>query len=245
MLDTAHAQNQSAPDVTSQLMSVCDYLQHSWRFANIDGFLLDFEGYTLKLLAEQGPAKGAIVEIGSYAGKSTCWLAAGSKAAGREKVYAVDTFTGSDEHQPGGRSPQTIIESEGTTLRLFKENIKEHELDDYVEPVVATSEEAIVNWDQPIRLLFIDADHSYEAVKMDFDHWSPFVVPGGMIAFHDINGWEGVTRFYHALLATTKQYREVLAIGSLHVIQRTTNDGQYSVHANTQSDAVKIEVTVA
>ncbi|MGA2687142.1 MAG: class I SAM-dependent methyltransferase [Candidatus Korobacteraceae bacterium] len=38
----------------------------------------------------------------------------------------------------------------------------------------------------PLDLLFIDGDHSYNAVKADFIHYSPMVRPGGLIVFHDI-----------------------------------------------------------
>lgn len=37
-----------------------------------------------------------------------------------------------------------------------------------------------------LDFLFIDADHSYEGVKMDFEMYSPLVRSGGIIAFHDI-----------------------------------------------------------
>lgn len=37
-----------------------------------------------------------------------------------------------------------------------------------------------------IDFLLIDADHSYEGVKRDFELYSPFVRRGGLIAFHDI-----------------------------------------------------------
>jgi len=37
-----------------------------------------------------------------------------------------------------------------------------------------------------IDLLFIDGDHSYEGAKSDFDTFSQFVRPGGIVAFHDI-----------------------------------------------------------
>ncbi len=40
---------------------------------------------------------------------------------------------------------------------------------------------------KPIDLLFIDADHSYDAVKKDFEIWGKLVRPGGWIAFHDID----------------------------------------------------------
>ena len=37
-----------------------------------------------------------------------------------------------------------------------------------------------------IDLLHIDADHSYQGVKKDFELYSPFVKEDGLIAFHDI-----------------------------------------------------------
>jgi predicted O-methyltransferase YrrM len=38
----------------------------------------------------------------------------------------------------------------------------------------------------PIDFLFIDGDHSYTGVKLDFKMYSELVRPGGIIAFHDI-----------------------------------------------------------
>ena len=40
--------------------------------------------------------------------------------------------------------------------------------------------------DNKVDFLFIDADHSYEGVKKDFEIYSPLVRKGGIIAFHDI-----------------------------------------------------------
>jgi len=37
-----------------------------------------------------------------------------------------------------------------------------------------------------IDFLFIDGDHTYQGVKMDFEMYSPLVRKGGIIAFHDI-----------------------------------------------------------
>lgn len=36
-------------------------------------------------------------------------------------------------------------------------------------------------------MLFIDAGHTYDDVKKDFDNYRKFVKPGGIIAFHDIS----------------------------------------------------------
>jgi predicted O-methyltransferase YrrM len=46
--------------------------------------------------------------------------------------------------------------------------------------------------DKKIDFLFIDADHSYEGVKRDFESYSQLVRKGGIIAIHDIapSGWK-------------------------------------------------------
>jgi predicted O-methyltransferase YrrM len=38
----------------------------------------------------------------------------------------------------------------------------------------------------PVDLLFIDGDHSYDAVRADYESYAPLVREGGLIAFHDI-----------------------------------------------------------
>jgi len=40
--------------------------------------------------------------------------------------------------------------------------------------------------DKKIDFLFIDGDHTFDGVKLDFENYSRFVKPGGIIALHDI-----------------------------------------------------------
>lgn len=40
---------------------------------------------------------------------------------------------------------------------------------------------------EKLDVLFIDGDHSYEAVRGDFERYAPLVRRGGLIALHDIN----------------------------------------------------------
>jgi len=184
----------------------------------VGGYLHDIQGYTLMKMACDGPGSGAIVEIGSFMGKSTCYMALGTQRARREMVYAVDHFMGSPEHQKGqGCEVQAIVET-GSTFHLFKENIARVGVSEYVNPIMASSREAAALWEQPIRLLFIDGDHSYEASKEDFESWSPFVVPGGLIAFHDIGHWPGVTQFYAELLSNAPNYTQILGVAGLNVV---------------------------
>lgn len=203
-----------------RIKACVEYVHYTQEFAGVKGFLIDLQGYLLMLLAEQGPGAGEIVEIGSFAGKSTCWLATGSKRAHREKVTAVDHFRGSEEHQPGTQFEEPLLVTEGTTYNEFLKNIREKGVDDYVTPIVGSSEEVARQWDRPIRLLFIDADHSYEESRRDFELWSPFVVPGGIIVFHDIEVFEGVTRFYRELLASDQGYKQLFSLGGMCAISR-------------------------
>lgn len=50
---------------------------------------------------------------------------------------------------------------------------------------VATSQEVGLTWKEPIDFLLIDGDHSEEVCRADFMLFSPHVVPGGYVAFHD------------------------------------------------------------
>lgn len=40
---------------------------------------------------------------------------------------------------------------------------------------------------EPLDLLFIDGDHTFDGVRQDFETYGALVRPGGLIAFHDIN----------------------------------------------------------
>lgn len=157
---------------------------------NIDGWLTELEGSALFHAAAHGPYEGKIVEIGSFKGRSTIWLASGSKRTGRELVYAVDTHMGSPEHQPGGEFA-SHMPAEGTTEFAFRENIRQAGLEDWVVPLVMSSSDALSSWRDPIRLLFIDAEHTYEAVRNDFMGWQKHVIIGGLVAFHDVDRWDG------------------------------------------------------
>jgi protein-L-isoaspartate O-methyltransferase len=51
--------------------------------------------------------------------------------------------------------------------------------------------------DETVDMVFIDADHSYEGVKKDFEAWFPKIKHGGKIAFHDVGPGCPVFDFYN------------------------------------------------
>lgn len=145
---------------------------------SVDGWLSEREAWFLYETAKKTSKDGVIVEIGSWQGKSTICLAKGSQEGNKVPVYAIDPHIGSSEHQKDGQKVWTF--------EKFKENIKRAGVEDMVFPIVKTSEDAIKGWDKPISFLWIDGAHEYEFVKKDFELWSPFLIDGGIVAFHDV-----------------------------------------------------------
>jgi predicted O-methyltransferase YrrM len=169
----------------------------------VPGWLFGPDAWLLYDLARRGPADGAIVEIGSAWGRSTVFLASGSKQAGRERVYAIDPHTGDPGYlsgrekysrRPFGVPPPPRSANGFSTLPAFTANLRRFGVADWVKPVVAPSAAAARTLDTgPIRLLYIDGLHSYEGVRADIEAWAPRVVRGGVIVFDDyFNEDEGV-----------------------------------------------------
>jgi len=140
---------------------------------DINGWLSDKEADLLFRLAKNCKGRGAIIEIGSWKGKSTICLALGSRAGAGAKITAIDPHTGSSEH------------GDVYTFDEFLKNISSAGVTDLVNPIKKTSEEASKGWTEPIELLWIDGAHEEEFVRLDFDKWAPHLINGGMIAFHD------------------------------------------------------------
>jgi predicted O-methyltransferase YrrM len=156
------------------------------------------ERATLYVRASRLPANACIVEVGSWVGVGTCYLAAGLRAGGGGRVYAVDTFRGSTldaRSQPAWAA--SVAKMGGSTLPLLRAHVRRFGLEALVTPIEADSAAAAAGYDgPPIDLLFIDGDHVYEAVRADFEAWWPRVRPGGLVMFHDYDERHpGVRRF--------------------------------------------------
>ncbi|MFM5887434.1 MAG: class I SAM-dependent methyltransferase [Dolichospermum sp.] len=56
------------------------------------------------------------------------------------------------------------------------------------------SVDAAQNFSQPVDLLFVDGDHSYEGVMADLKAWLPKLKPKAWLVLHDIGWAEGVNQ---------------------------------------------------
>lgn len=153
----------------------------------VSGWLFPEEVDFLYNTARERAPFGAIVELGSFRGKSTVALASGIIASGAgATVTAVDTFEGSANLEGLGLD----------TFGEFRANVESAGVADVVRPLRALTGDAARSFDAPISMLFVDADHSYEGVSADFRNWFPKLMPNAVIAFHD-STWEGVERLLH------------------------------------------------
>jgi predicted O-methyltransferase YrrM len=156
---------------------------------SVKGFLATDEGDALYQYAAETAALGPCLEVGSYCGKSTVYLGAAAKA-NRGLVYAVDHHRGSEEHQKGEEYHDPDLYDAGMALmdsfREFRRNMRAAELEEVVVPVVAPSRVASRYWATPLGMVFIDGGHSWEAALTDYRSWASHIVPGGILAIHDI-----------------------------------------------------------
>lgn len=194
---------------------------------SVKGFLAPEEGAALYELAHVTAALGPALEIGSYCGKSTIYLAAA--AATRDSlVFAVDHHRGSEEHQPGEEyyDPDLYRPEDGLmdSFTEFRRNLRRAGLEAYVVPVIAPSERAARFWRTPLGLVFIDGGHSEAAAQTDYRAWAPWVAPGGVLAIHDIfpdpaDGGQAPYNIYRQALASGL-FDELPMVGTLGRLRR-------------------------
>ena len=177
--------------------------------------------------ALEAARRGPLLEIGSYCGKSTLYLA----AAAREHdaiVFSIDHHRGSEEHQPGEEyHDPALTDAEGLvdTLATFRRTIEQAGVAESVVGIVAPSEVAAKAWATPVALVFIDGGHSTEAAMTDYRAWAPHLIAGGLLAIHDVfedpaEGGRPPFEMYEQALQTGG-FENFSEKGSLRVLRKT------------------------
>jgi predicted O-methyltransferase YrrM len=192
------------------------------------GFMPAAEGLALFDAAASYSCRGPVLEIGSYCGKSTIYLAAAASAAG-QLVVTVDHHRGSEEHQPGWEYHDPGLVDAGTgrldTLPSLRATLAAAGLEDHVVVVVGRSADVARLWRTPLGMVFIDGGHTEQAAVTDYEGWAPWVTPGGVLAIHDVfpdpaAGGRPPYLIYQRAL-TSGAFTEVRAEGSLRLLERT------------------------
>lgn len=141
-----------------------------------------------KLVSERKPK--VIVEIGTYKGGTLfIWTRTNPQA---ELVVSIDL--------PGGKYGGGYDARRERLYRLFghgrsllnmefiRGNSHETETFQILKKILKG---------RTIDFLYIDADHTYEGVKTDFELYSPLISKGGLIGFHDIRNMKANHQVRH------------------------------------------------
>ncbi len=165
-------------------------------------------GDELALLLEQARTAKVIVEIGTFEGSSAAAMAAVTPGV----VYTVDIF-------PRGRLGvcygERIAHVTKRKRRLTNLNI-----------VKGSGQEVARGFDSAVDFVFVDADHSYEGAKQDWEDWTPKVRSGGVIALHDSRiapnspTHLGSMQFYEEARAYSR-FEELPGAGSLALFRKS------------------------
>jgi hypothetical protein len=153
--------------------------------ASLPGMISLDEAQFLRRAAAEAQ-DGCIVEIGSWRGKSAVAMALGLESRpleNRPLIYCVDP------HRPfvgiyGGRFG-------AEDRKGFYETMLASGCAERVALINLPSGQVAESWREPIALLFIDGDHSYDGVRQDVAGWFPFLTANAVAAFDDaldING---------------------------------------------------------
>jgi predicted O-methyltransferase YrrM len=192
------------------------------------GFMPPAEGLALYAAAAAYAHRGPLLEIGTYCGKSTIYLAAAARQAG-QVVVTVDHHHGSEENQPGWEyhDPALVDQRTGRldTLPCFRATLAAAGLAGDVIAVVAASAAVAGLWGTPLGMVFIDGGHTDAAAHADYQGWAPWVAPGGALAIHDVfpDPADGGRPPYEIYLRALKSgaFTDVGGHGSLRVLERT------------------------
>lgn len=190
------------------------------------GFMQPAEAEALHRAALASAGLGPIVEIGTYCGKSTIYLAAAAREIGTV-VFTIDHHRGSEEHQLGEQyHDPDLVDGDGQidSLPAFRQTLTQAQLDSSVVAIVGRSEVVAGFWRTPIGMLFLDGSHSREAAFADYDGWSSALVRGGLLAIHDVfpdpaAGGRPPYEVYRRALSS-EAYVEADAAGSLRILRR-------------------------
>lgn len=171
--DSAKESMQSVPSPYSELETILPYHLHGW-YTNQREIEEVFSKHSPKV----------VVELGSWLGASTCHM--GDLLHGKGKLFAVDHWLGSREHQRLERTD--VVSLLPTLYEQFLSNVMHRGLTSTIIPWRMTTEQAADKMRDakiPIDLIYLDASHDENSVYEDLSNWYPLVKRKGIICGDD------------------------------------------------------------
>ncbi|MBW4491616.1 MAG: class I SAM-dependent methyltransferase [Oscillatoria princeps RMCB-10] len=193
-------QDAKQPDLAQQLyqLALANYAQHVESKGYC--FTTDWFGFNTPvwehfLLRFANVADCCVLEIGSWEGRSTCWLLENILTHDSARITCIDTFEGSVEH---AEMEESYLKSVG---ERFDFNIAKTGHPEKVTKIVGMSQEAMRSL--PLNaydLIYIDGSHTACDVLQDAALAWGLLKVGGLIIFDDY-GWPAPPDYNHPKMA--------------------------------------------
>ena len=182
----------------------------------IPGMISCESGKMLYTLCFMQQINGDVVEVGSWQGRSTVFLASAVKNSGNGKMYAIDHFKGNI----GKEKFYIVNKNDLSDLKEgFLNNIKKAGLSQDVTLFDMDSEQAAKQLHNKIRFLFIDGDHTKSGVEKDIELFFPKLSEGSIIVFDDFsNNFPGLIDTVNDLLLV-KKFARIMSYKNTLVLQ--------------------------
>lgn len=131
-----------------------------------------------------------IVEVGTWMGQSAFTMAEACRLLQLDTaVICVDTWLGSIEHWVTWPHELLLVNGYPSLYRQFLANVIKRGLQDYIVPLPNTSlTGAAMLQHCGVRpdMIYIDANHDTDAVRLDMEHYYPLLAQGGLLFGHDL-----------------------------------------------------------
>jgi predicted O-methyltransferase YrrM len=152
-----------------------------WSFES--GNISLYELFIISILSQR--SKFSILELGTFNGRTANNLALNSG----KSVITIDLPPNVNSALPMADQPGADERGYIGKYKLFKANLPIKQI--WCDTAKLKEE---YPFDHEIDFIFIDASHSYEYVKHDSEYALSILHDGGIIVWHDYDGWPGVTK---------------------------------------------------
>lgn len=168
-------------------------ITHAWYEQLIGGYNVIRQEERAKKLVFDPAEKRTIVELGIYEGASSCWWSDYFLDHPESRLYSVDPFTGNEEYQQNKEDFPTLDNIEV----IARGNIGKSKNAGKVSVIKGCSWDVFPALSREIQgqidILYIDGEHTANAVCRDAALYYPLLKSGGALIFDDY-GHEQVKR---------------------------------------------------
>ena len=174
-----------------------------------------------KIIIDKLEDGDSVVEIGTFFGQSTIFMASLIKQSGKRiKFDTIDSLWQIDADVRRGDHPKSFYEyrfSKELTNIPIDELIKAHYrlcgVEEYINLMIGDSR-WLWKWydEESLKFVYIDGDHNYDIVKLDMNNWWSRVKVGGYMGGDDIDAYPSVLKAMNELIEEKSIDRERVQI---------------------------------